>query len=1416
MCLPATLADIVDSSERSEETKNRVFPDIFESIPLAFYVLDEQLRFTFLNSQAEQLLGRNKAALIGQNIWQAFPELQHAYFYQQALAQTRLVEFEDFYPSLGERWLKVRACPVELGRPTSAADSIIPGLAIYLTDITDLKQAEQELEKLRSIQIGCEQTKNLFNSNRPVNSLIGEPARSVVLSTESENEERYHSLFDNSMDGVLLAVPEGHLLEANLAACHILGYEQPEEIIWLGRDRLVDLDDPDLPVLLEERARTGSARGELRFRHKNGSFIPCEIASKIFQLKNGEFRSSIIFRDISQRKALEQALRENEECYRSVITSLAEGVVLQQVDKGIVTCNTSAEKLLGLSLEQMQGRDSLDPRWRAIREDGSPFPGEEHPAMLTLRTGQPCRDVVMGVYKPDGQLTWLTINTQPLPETETGVSNTRSAPKTVVVSFYDITWRKQAESALQAERDFAIQVMQTMGQGLTVTNREGRIEFVNAAYTNLLGYSPQEIINRTPFELTYPDDRPELERQRQLRRQGQTTSYESRLVHRDGSLVYVNINGVPRWQDGKVGGAIAVVTDLTEQKKTEERQRRQNEYLAALHQTAVALMNRLDLTDLLQTIITRAGTLVGTEHGYIYLVEPGEKELAVKIGVGYHHGREFPKVKPGEGMAGKVWQNGQPLVVEDYSTWEYRISDHNHNPIHAVVELPLKSGDQFIGVLGLAYLEKERRFGTEQLELLEGFARLASLALDNSRLYTSLQRRVSELTLVQQVAQVINSSLQLEKVFETVVNQISSTFGYSMVSIYLRSGNGLILQAYVGYDDVISYIGLEQGISGRVASSGQALFIRDANQEPEFLFAEDYIQQSIIVPLKSQGGQVLGILAVESKGQPVLSEEDFTLLTLLSDQVSVAVENARLFVELQQSEQKYRDVVNNVKEIIFQTDLTGHWLFLNSVWEQTLGYSVEESLGKLSLEYVQPVDRRIVQNLFAELVKGKRQHFRQELQCRAKDGSDKWLEVFGQVIIGSKGQAVGVTGTLVDNTQRKQEQERRLTLERKLLETQKLESLGVLAGGIAHDFNNLLVGILGNAGLALLELPPEAPARQTIEQIELAAQRAAELTNQMLAYSGKGHFVIERLNLNSLISEMTHLLKASISKNVHLNYQLAPTLPLVEIDPAQIRQVVMNLIINASDAIGQQEGVIRITTGVRHATQEYLATTYLAPELVEGDYVFLEVCDTGSGMDALTLTKIFDPFFTTKFTGRGLGLASVLGIVRGHKGALKVSSWPGEGTTFQVLLPVVQGTESLASTEIEPPSLQEELSSSKKTILLIDDEKLVRDMTARLLERLGYKVLSASGGREGIELFRGHRQEIECVLLDMTMPDLNGEETFQQIYQVEPNVRVIVMSGYSEKEVLRHFKTDSLRGFVQKPYRPGELREKLEQVLKFN
>jgi signal transduction histidine kinase len=382
-------------------------------------------------------------------------------------------------------------------------------------------------------------------------------------------------------------------------------------------------------------------------------------------------------------------------------------------------------------------------------------------------------------------------------------------------------------------------------------------------------------------------------------------------------------------------------------------------------------------------------------------------------------------------------------------------------------------------------------------------------------------------------------------------------------------------------------------------------------------------------------------------------------------------------------------------------------------------------------------------------------------------------------------------------------------LEAQIRQAQKMESLGVMAGGIAHDFNNILMAILGNAELARLEMPPGTPVSGYIQDIETGANRAAALSTQMLAYSGRAFIQVHAVDLNTLIRDMSGMMEVAVSKKVTLLYSLEETLKTLDGDSSQIGQILMNLVINASEAIGAEAGVITIQTGTLWCDPEMLASLWVNETMPEGEYVYLEVRDTGCGMEQGILPQIFDPFFTTKFTGRGLGLAAVIGIVRGHSGTIQVCSETKHGTTFRVYFPVGR----LPSESPKKP-VEWDKYRGYGAILLVDDEEQVRELGVNYIERLGYRVVEAVDGFDAIEKFKQNQADIRCVLMDLTMPQCDGYEALRELRKVDPAVKVILCSGYIKEDVLARFSDLNIDGFLHKPYGSEALAMQVEETLR--
>ena len=524
--------------------------------------------------------------------------------------------------------------------------------------------------------------------------------------------------------------------------------------------------------------------------------------------------------------------------------------------------------------------------------------------------------------------------------------------------------------------------------------------------------------------------------------------------------------------------------------------------------------------------------------------------------------------------------------------------------------------------------------------------------------------------------------------------------------------------------------------------------------------------------------------------------------------IGVAVEitqRKRVEDALRESEKRARELFDSSPDAIFVEDLTGNVLDANPAACRLHGLTREELIGKNITELVPPDSR---ENARSNLPKQGREEVESITgHSLTKDGRSIPVEIKINRI-DYAGQPA-LLSHVRDVSERRRAEDEHRRYEEQLQHTKKIESLAVLAGGIAHDFNNLITAMMGYTSVARTELPAGSPAAPLLDEADKAAQQAAELTRQMLAYSGQGRFVVQSCDLSRLVREMTRMIGTLISRRTVLRLELEPDLPPIVVDVAQIRQVISNLISNASDALGDEAGEIALRTGVRKVDQAFLRSTYLpAGELPEGEYVYLEVSDTGVGMSEETRARVFEPFFSTKFTGRGLGLAATLGIMRGHHGTIKVESAPGQGAIFQILFPIDR---QIAATAKSLPPHGDWRGSG--TILIVEDEKVVRSFVSMILQRAGFQVLVAGDGIEGVDVFAEHAGEIIAVLLDLTMPRMGGLEALAVMRRVKSDLPAILMSGFSTDDLVQEITGLKRICFIQKPFSINDLLDAIRQTI---
>jgi len=1132
----------------------------------------------------------------------------------------------------------------------------------------------------------------------------------------------------------------------------------------------------------------------------------------------------------ASRRDLEMAMQivqQSEARFQSIYDAISSGIVVWDGDGKVIYANEAACKLLGQTLDQLQGKVPVDPGWHAVREDGSLLPFEEYPITVALRTGKPVRDAIIGICFAKGKKPhWILGSCEPILDPDTG------RVKEAVASFVDITERKQATEKL----------------------------------------------------------------------------------------------------------------------------RQQNAYLAALHETTLALMNRLELRDLLGAVITRAGELIGTQHGYIHLLGPGGMEMIVGIGI-YTQGVDYG-VKPGKGLVGKIWQTGQPLVVDNYSTWPDRLPDPQLDKVHAQIGIPLKSGSEVVGVLGLACLEEGRTVGEEEVALLSRFAELVSIALDNARLYTAAQqelvgrkrteeklrqnearlqaildsepdcvkivsldgillemnpaglaiiearsdeevigkpildlihpedrvafqrlhqlvsegrtgalqfrivglrgglrwmeaksvplrdhrgdivsvlsvthditerkraeeklRRQNEyLIALHETALGLMNRLNLNDLLETIVTRAGTLVGTPHGNIFLLEPGGTEMTRVVGTGIFSKFIGYRvkrgEGHVGKVWQTGQPLVVEDYRNWPGRLPDPgfDPLRASVAVPLKS-GSEVVGEigLAYLEEGR-TFGEEEVALLSRFAELVSIALDNARLYTAAQQelaerkraeealreSEERLQAILDNSPAIIYVKDTQYRYLLINRKYETLSPFTGDQIIGKTDYDLF-PKETADAFRTHDQQVLAARAPLEFEEVCLRDDGPHTYISIKFP-LFDATGAPYGICGISTDITERKK-------LEEQFRQSQKMEAVGRLAGGIAHDFNNLLTAIIGHSELLLRRIDDRDPLHMEIQEIKKAGERATSLTRQLLAFSRKQVLQPKVLNLNAVIADMDRMLRRLIEEDIDLVTVTDPALGSVKADPGQIEQVIMNLVVNARDAMPQGGRLLIETANVE------LDETYARQHVgaTPGPYVMLAISDTGSGMDKETQMRLFEPFFTTKEQGKGtgLGLSTVYGIVKQSGGNIWVYSEPGQGTTFKVYLPRIEEPGESPG----PGAAPVELSQVFETILVVEDDEVVRDLVCQILRDSGYTILEARHGEEALLICEQHAGPIHLMMTDVVMPGMSGPELAERLAPLHPEMKVLYMSGYTDNAIIHHSVVDAGTAFLQKPFTLEILTRKVREVL---
>ncbi|MBN2124324.1 MAG: PAS domain S-box protein [Deltaproteobacteria bacterium] len=940
----------------------------------------------------------------------------------------------------------------------------------------------------------------------------------------------------------------------------------------------------------------------------------------------------------------------------------------------------------------------------------------------------------------------------------------------------EVSERRQDQVALRLQKVYLEHLLDVAPEAVVLADRDHRITRINAQFTRLFGYTPEEALGRTCDELIAPPERiEEAVGITQGVGRGEAARVETVRRTKDGTPVYVELMAAPVMDEDKHVGDYVSYRDVSERRRREEALRRENAYLSSLHETILGLMSRLDLDDLLEAVCARAGSLAGTSNAFVYLLDPDTDELVIRLGLGFYENAVGFRLKRGEGLGGKILETGAPLGIDDYSTWSNRSADPRFDNLHSIIGAPLKTGDRVRGVIGLSHTDPNKTFEEDDIGQLRQFAELASIALDNAYLYRDLQRELIRRSQIEQ--ELRESEARHRSVFEntgaaTVIIEEDRTL--SMVNTEFENLSGysrVEIEGKKKWTDFVVREDMERmkGYHEERRQNGS-----EAPVEYEFQFLDRQASVKYVL---------LRIGIIPGTKKAVASLVDITPRRRSEDQ-------------LRESEERFRTLIEHSPLGLSLIGKDGRYKYVNPKFVEIFGYTLEDvPTGRewFQRAYPDPDLRSQVISTWKTdtVVLGVGEVQPREFPVTCKDGAVKVIQIRTAKL---------ATGEYLVIFVDVGEQRR---LESQLRQAQKMEAVGTLAGGVAHDFNNLLQAVLGYTQMLILDKESGDPELAKLKEIEKAAKRGSELTLQLLTFSRKVESKLRPVDLNQEVRQVGRLLERTLPKMIAIEFYLQEGLPIIRADPTQIEQILMNLALNAMDAMPEGGRLVIETQGA--ALNEEYCRTHLGAE--SGEYLILTVSDTGLGMDEETVKRIFEPFFTTKETGRGtgLGLSMVYGIVKNHGGYIMCYSERGEGTTFKVYFPVSE--KKLLETQARGE--QGSFEGGTETILLVDDEKSLRELGEQMLAKFGYAVLTCPDGESALEIYRKRGKEIHLVILDLIMPGIGGKRCLDALLKMDPAAKVVIASGYSVNGRAKQILDAGVRGFISKPY---EIRQMLRVV----
>jgi PAS domain S-box-containing protein len=1202
---------------------------------------------------------------------------------------------------------------------------------------------------------------------------------SASLYTQVQQAERnYRSIFENAVEGIFQSTSAGKFIAANPAMARILGYESPEELITA-------VTDIGRQVYVHPNARIESAQLQKEFGllqgfefeafQKSGDKIWLSLNRRsVRDEKGNELYHEGTIEDITENKRAEERVRQSEKQLAEAQHLAHVGSWNWDLEKNLVTWSEEYYRIMGVEREQ------FDPNFDSVLDlCASPDDRELlKTAVSQIRENHNPFSIEYRVRRPDGEICTIDARGYVLTDKEDN-------PIRMFGTAQDVTERVKAEAEearLQAElrqqtERVATIVATVPGVVFEAWGQPGesKADFVSEYVEPMLGYSVSEWLSTPRFWLSvvHPDDRDRVASEAAFQfHDSKNGEIEFRWVGKDGRIVWVRAHTMTiRDDDGNPLGVRGVVTDITERTRAEEALRDSEERYRDLFASNPLPMWVYDIETMAFLEVNDAAV---SHYGYsreeflsmtILDIRPPDNTTALLENI----------ANLGEGLdnAG-IWKH----LTKDGRTIQVEITSHVLN------------------------------FGGRHAELV-----LANDVTDRLRAEEMRMRRTEHVALRAEISSALaQSNIPLPTILDRCALALVQHLGAAFARIWTlnKEDDVLELQAsaglYTHIDGVHSRVPVGKFKIGLIAQEREPHITNNVQTDPRVNDKEWAKRKGMVAfagyPLIVED-RLVGVVAMFARQH--LADDTLDALASVADIISQGIERKRAEQELSNSEERYRDLVENAHDIIYSHDLDGNYTSMNQAGQIITGYTREEAL-KLNLsQTVAPEHIVKARSMLSHKLEGE-QVTAYEMEILAKDGHAVTVEVNTRLVT-QDGIPVGVQGIARDITERKRLEIALHESEQQLRQSQKLEAIGQLAGGVAHDFNNLLTAINGYSALALRRLGNDHPISSYLEEIKKAGDRAANLTRQLLAFGRKQLLQPLALNVNDIVTDMIKLLKRLIGEDVQLITRPAANLKQIKADPGQLEQVLVNLVVNARDAM-PMGGTVTIETANTILDGAY-ASSHLGVRA--GEYVMLAISDTGTGMDQETQSRIFEPFFTTKEKdkGTGLGLSTVYGIIRQSGGNIWVYSELGKGTTFKVYLPLIADEVTKQNEAIPAPLIKR----GSETVMLVEDEDMVRKLASELLVDAGYTVLEANGGEEAIKLCTQHSAPIDLLITDVVMPKMSGKQVAEQLLVLHPETKVLFMSGYTDEAIVHHGMIDSNIAFIQKPFSERALAQKIRDVL---